>query len=94
MNLVALLLAATIIRPFDNMTLIIITSIAIAALAFSIYISKKGSLSESLQQAQSLAGEGAEHAFDDPAHIEHSPILPPERRKITVDATPTDEEKE
>jgi K(+)-stimulated pyrophosphate-energized sodium pump len=94
MNLVALLLAATIIKPFDTTTLLIITLVAVAALAFSIYISKKGSLSESLQAAQSLAHEGAEHAFDDPAHIEHSPILPQERRKITVDATPTDEEKE
>jgi len=44
MNLVALLLAPIVIQPFGNATLIIITSICVAALAFSVYWSKRSSL--------------------------------------------------
>ncbi len=55
MNLVALLLAGVVIRPFDNVTLSIITITCVGLLAVSIYVSKKGSLSSEMQKATSEA---------------------------------------
>lgn len=86
MNLVALLLAPTIIMPYPDTVLITITVIAVAALAFSIYFSKKGSMSDSLQAAQQQGGKAADHQL--PTHeLPHAPEAAV-RRKITVgDAT-------
>ncbi len=63
MNLVALLLAPIVIRPFDNKVLALITGVAVLALAFSIYFSKKGSLSSEMQKAAEAdeAGEEDRH---------------------------------
>jgi K(+)-stimulated pyrophosphate-energized sodium pump len=55
MNLVALLLAGVIVRPYGDVTLSIITGVAIAALTVSIVISKKGSMSEQMKVATSEA---------------------------------------
>ena len=52
MNLVALLMAGVVITPFPNSTLGLITFAAVAALAISIYISKKGSMSTAMASAQ------------------------------------------
>ena len=53
MNLVALLLVGVVIRPFPDSTLAIITILCVGALAGSIYLSKKGSLSSEMQKATS-----------------------------------------
>ncbi|MBC8065005.1 MAG: sodium/proton-translocating pyrophosphatase [Chlorobia bacterium] len=87
MNLVALLLAPIIIRPFNNTVLCVITGIALALLAFAIYTSKKGSLSEDLQR---VAGEVGS--------IPGGPVKPaieeskPQQR-ITVDDNENDADK-
>jgi K(+)-stimulated pyrophosphate-energized sodium pump len=86
MNLVALLLAGTIIQPLSTVTLVVVTVICVAALVVSIYLSKKGSLSEELQRAQ-VAGANAD------AHLHSSAIestststeAPPRKRRITVE---------
>ncbi|MBS1719393.1 MAG: sodium/proton-translocating pyrophosphatase [Armatimonadetes bacterium] len=57
MNLVALLLAPVIIRPFGNTTLIIVTVLAISALGFAIYLSKKGSLADEMMKVTEEAAE-------------------------------------
>jgi K(+)-stimulated pyrophosphate-energized sodium pump len=89
MNLVALLLAAVVIRPFDNVTLTVITVIALAALAFSVYFSKKGSLSTALKAAATEA-EVSDYASDEHKALvgQTAPATP--KRKITV----ADEEEE
>ena len=51
MNLVALLLAPVVIRPFGDTVLGVITAVALALLAFAIYQSKKGSMSTAMQAA-------------------------------------------
>ena len=51
MNLVALLLAGVIVQPFTNLTLCIITGIAVAILVISIVISQKGSMSDMMRMA-------------------------------------------
>ncbi|MBS1706412.1 MAG: sodium/proton-translocating pyrophosphatase [Armatimonadetes bacterium] len=51
MNLVALLLAPTIIQPMDNTVRIIITAVSILFLIFSVLKSKKGSMSDALTSA-------------------------------------------
>jgi K(+)-stimulated pyrophosphate-energized sodium pump len=75
MNLVALLLAPVIIRPFGNGILAIITVVAVGALAIAIYISKKGSLSTEMQRA---TGEAV--AENIPLAMEEKP-----KQRITVD---------
>jgi K(+)-stimulated pyrophosphate-energized sodium pump len=88
MNLVALLLAGTIVRPLSNPVLIGITLVCVGLLVFSVYMSKKGSLSEDLQNAQAEGAKGD-------AHFSH-PTLPsdstpeasteaPKKRRITVE---------
>ena len=51
MNLVALLLAPQVIKPWDNNTLVIITLAAAAALVVAIWWSKRGSMSDGLNEA-------------------------------------------
>lgn len=100
MNLVALLLAGTIIRPLSNVTLVIVTVICVAALVVSIYLSKKGSLSEELQRAQTAgATADAQHfhttppaaptAIDTTSSVMDAPQ--PRKRRITVEDDPSDE---
>jgi K(+)-stimulated pyrophosphate-energized sodium pump len=89
MNLVALLLAPTVILPLPNSTLVIITSIAVAALAFSIYMSKKGSMSTAMIAAQKEGKAADEHfshpveAGDTPALMSDAPAQP--KRKLLVE---------
>jgi K(+)-stimulated pyrophosphate-energized sodium pump len=68
MNLVALLLAGVIIRPFSDITLGIVTLIAIGALVFAVAIAKKGSMSTQMQKAT-----GAAHDLDDKV-VHHVPV--------------------
>jgi K(+)-stimulated pyrophosphate-energized sodium pump len=85
MNLVALLLAGTIIKPLGNPILIAVTLVCVGLLVFSIYISKKGSLSAELQKAQSAAASADAHFShpDLPAPSSEDPPL--KKRRITVD---------
>jgi K(+)-stimulated pyrophosphate-energized sodium pump len=76
MNLVALLMLPAIISPFDDGTLTIITLVCLAALAASIIISKKGSMSQALESA------AADNAPSVPAAS--MDVVAP-KRKITVD---------
>lgn len=86
MNLVAVLLAPVVIMPFGNGVLVAVTAVALAALTFSIYFSKKGSLSSSLQAAQGEGAAAADHLK--PMHELQGAPEPAIRRKITVeDAT-------
>ncbi|MFN3730338.1 MAG: sodium/proton-translocating pyrophosphatase [Fimbriimonadaceae bacterium] len=55
MNLVALLLVPVVIMPFNDGVLAVITGASLAALAFSIWWSKRGSLSTSLDAAMASA---------------------------------------
>jgi K(+)-stimulated pyrophosphate-energized sodium pump len=88
MNLVALLLAGVIIQPFGNGVLITVTLICVAALAFAVIMSKKGSLSADLQQAQA-AGERADNHFSSAALDQPAPAPAPAKKRITVeDDTP------
>jgi len=90
MNLVALLLAGTIIKPLSNPILIVITLVCVAALVVSIYLSKKGSLSEELQRAQTTAANQDVH-YSHPAEAISAPSViamdepPVKKRRITVD---------
>jgi K(+)-stimulated pyrophosphate-energized sodium pump len=88
MNLVALLLAPIVIMPFNDNVLVTVTLIALIALAFSIYFSKKGSLSTSLQAAQAEGHEAAEHLK--PAHQLPGAPDAAVRRKITVEDAKAD----
>ncbi|HVT13823.1 MAG TPA: sodium/proton-translocating pyrophosphatase [Fimbriimonadaceae bacterium] len=90
MNLIALLLAPVIIRPFDNTTLGIITGVAILLLIISIYFSKRGSLSTEMMKATEMANQQAE-VHVDPTHG-HPPTLGepedgdlPKKKRITVE---------
>jgi len=87
MNLVALLLAGTIIKPLGTPVLVIVTLIAVAALVYSVMMSKKGSLSEELQRAQS-AGASADAHYSKPLSSP-DPVVeipaPLKKRRITVD---------
>lgn len=78
MNLVALLMAATIIKPMSDVVLITVTVICLGALAFSIWWSKRSSM---------VDGMAAAGAIEGPAET-----IPPvdTRKRITVEE-PTDE---
>jgi K(+)-stimulated pyrophosphate-energized sodium pump len=79
MNLVALLMVPVIIDPYTDLTLGIITAVCVGALAFSIWWSKKGSMSTALVEAQAL-GEAAD--------VVHStPTIPPAvaKKKLTIE---------
>jgi len=90
MNLVALLLAGVVILPLHNSTLILITAVAVGALAISIYVSKQGSMSSEMARATEEAS-----AFNAAAIEAAAPAAPPAKKRITVDEpveeTPTDE---
>jgi K(+)-stimulated pyrophosphate-energized sodium pump len=75
MNLVALLLAPTIIQPFGTPVLVAVTLSAIVLLAFSIWNSKRTSVSEEMERiaAQAKALENA------------SAATAPPKKKITVE---------
>jgi len=91
MNLVALLLAPVIIMPFHNGVLMTVTAIALAALTFSIWFSKKGSMSTALMEAQGEGAAAGEHMK--PAHeLPHAPDAAV-RRKITVEDATGDGDK-
>ncbi|MFZ4508596.1 MAG: sodium/proton-translocating pyrophosphatase [Fimbriimonas sp.] len=79
MNLVALLIAPVVIQPLGTNTLVLITAVALALLAGSIYISKKGSMSTALQSATSEVS-ALEAAAAAPATPE-----PSAKKKITVE---------
>ncbi|HMS54885.1 MAG TPA: sodium/proton-translocating pyrophosphatase [Fimbriimonadaceae bacterium] len=86
MNLVALLMVGTIIKPLPQSTLIIITVICVAALAFSIWWSKRSSMSEGLVAAGAI----------DVAAVPSAPVAPAAvdtRKRITVEETTTAEEE-
>ncbi|MFN8219087.1 MAG: sodium/proton-translocating pyrophosphatase [Fimbriimonadales bacterium] len=80
MNLVALLMAATIIKPMSNMVLGSVTVVCLAALAFSIWWSKRSSMLEGLSQA------GVVH--------EEEPKPVDKRKRITVDEPAAESEGE
>lgn len=86
MNLVGLLFAPVFIQPLANPMLIGITAACVAILAFSIWWSKRGSMSESMTEAAS-----AVPAIAVPA-IEDKPAAAP-KRKIVVEEDPITEDK-
>jgi len=91
MNLVALLLAPIVVRPFGNGTLATITVVAVGLLAFAIIMSKQGSLSEEMQKASAeaeAAGKGVSGAPATVAAIEEKP-----KQRITVDDDEKPEEE-
>ncbi len=55
MNLVALLLAGVVIQPFSNAVLVAILVVCLGALAFSIWWSKRSSITDALVEAQGSA---------------------------------------
>jgi K(+)-stimulated pyrophosphate-energized sodium pump len=87
MNLVALLLAPVIIRPFDTTILSIITGVSVLLLVISIYFSKRGSLSTEMMKATDMAHSQAETHHDPSAIAGAAPTeLPPAKKKrITVE---------
>ena len=92
MNLVALLLAGVIVRPYGNLTLSVITGIAVAALVASIAISKKGSMSEQMYAATHEAQihdehlKAIEHGHDDPLPADTSSTKKaPSKKRIVVE---------
>ncbi len=82
MNLVALLLAAQVIRPLSDSVLTIITLTSVGALAFAIYLSKKGSLSSEMEKATS-----------EPSAVAAAPIENG-KKKLTVESLTKDEDHE
>jgi K(+)-stimulated pyrophosphate-energized sodium pump len=92
MNLVALLLAGVVVLPLGNPTLILITLVAVGALAISILISKKGSMSSEMALAQQQESAVAEPAAELPVS---ESVPAPKKKKITVEdpAESTDEPK-
>ena len=81
MNLVALLLAPIVIKPFGDTTLAIITITALALLAFAIVQSKRGSLSTEMQKASGTSDAP-------PAAIDETK---PQMRITVDDAEPVEE---
>ncbi len=91
MNLVALLLAPVIIKPFGLPVLASITGVAVVLLIISIYFSKRGSLSTEMMKATDMAHTQAE-VHKDPSHgqapsLEDGSSTPPTstKKRITVD---------
>jgi K(+)-stimulated pyrophosphate-energized sodium pump len=86
MNLVALLLAPVVVLPLGNSTLVLITLVAVGALAVSIAISKKGSMSSEMALAKQSEGAIPSEAAALP---ESAPA--PIKKKLTVEE-PADED--
>ena len=79
---VALLLAGVIILPLKTPTLIMITLVAVGALAISIVISKKGSMSSELIKA---TAEQAEFDARKAAELGAPASAPSSKKRLTVD---------
>lgn len=88
MNLVALLLASVIIRPFSDGVLGAITAVAVLLLIVSIYFSKRGSLSTEMMKATEMAHSQAEMPVAKSIEQDHqqsgAPSTTPKKR-ILVD---------
>lgn len=89
MNLVAVLLAPVVILPLNNTILSIVTLVCVAALAASIYVSKKGSMSQAMTAATN-AGTASDAHFSshEPAlegHLETAPAETTTKRRLTVE---------
>ena len=82
MNLVALLLAEVVILPLKTPVLILITAVAVGALAISIYMSKQSSMSSEMAQVtqETEAKSAAQAAVEAPA---------PAKKRITVEEPET-----
>jgi K(+)-stimulated pyrophosphate-energized sodium pump len=80
MNLVALLLAGVVVMPLATPTLILITAIAVGALAASIFVSKKSSMSTEMAKVTTEAPE-----IPAPAALEEVVSATPPKRRITVE---------
>jgi K(+)-stimulated pyrophosphate-energized sodium pump len=85
MNLVALLLAGVVIMPLGNAALISITVACLAALAFSIWWSKRSSITQALVAAQAEADSAS-------ALGGGSTPAPSGKKRITVEDEPTEDE--
>lgn len=72
MNLVALLIAPVVIMPMPQTATITVTLVAAAALVFAIYLSKKGSMGDSMEMAMSSTG-GSDKAVGDSSANESAP---------------------
>jgi K(+)-stimulated pyrophosphate-energized sodium pump len=85
MNLVALLLATIIIKPFSNAVLITVTVVSVALLAFSVWWSKRASFSSALASAT----EEATHtplAYEDPEPVQTIQAAPGKKRLTVEDS--------
>ena len=92
MNLVALLLVPVVIAPLSNGILSAITITCLAALAFSVWWSKRGSMSSAMVEAQETGGTVVK-AVSAPAP--EAPSAPPAgKKKITVEETPPPADEE
>jgi len=90
MNLVALLLAPMVIMPLEDGILWAILIACLAALAFSIWWSKRSSITTALLQAQGIEGMTTAPAVT--AHASSTPEAP--KKRITVaDPEPESEEQ-
>ncbi len=85
MNLVALLLAPFIIRPFGNTVLSVITGVSLLLLIISIYFSKRGSLSTEMMKATEMAHDQAEKSIPEVIAEEHASDATRSKKRITVD---------
>ncbi|RYG36308.1 hypothetical protein EON81_10115 [bacterium] len=78
MNLVALLLAPVIILPVSPVVTILVTLVAVAALVFAVYNSKKGSFSDDMRNA-------TEEAAAADARATVNPAPKPAKKKLTIE---------
>ncbi|RYG49279.1 hypothetical protein EON79_01845 [bacterium] len=78
MNLVALLLAPVIILPVSPVITVLVTLVAVAALVFAVYNSKKGSFSDDMRTAAEEAAAADVKATIDPAPK-------PAKKKLTIE---------
>ena len=94
MNLVGLLLSGVVIIPMSDAIRATVTVVCVLALAISIRLSSRGSMSDALSSAASDAAAGDDHVIPPPhkALEEPTPITPagPAKRKLFVeeDSTP------
>lgn len=97
MNLVSLLFAPTIVLPFGNKTLTLITCICVAALAYAMYMSKKGSLSENLLTEAGKAGTpvgAVQQTAKAPLPPTDAPSEPTKKRTLKVESDEPAEPKD
>ncbi|RYG63608.1 hypothetical protein EON77_20740, partial [bacterium] len=67
MNLVALLMVGVVVRPLSNPVLVTVTLVCVAFLAVAFYLSKKGSIAETMQRLQEEAPDLSGTTLADPA---------------------------